>query len=1130
MNEFVHLHVHTEYSLLDGACRIEDLISRVQSLGQNAVAITDHGVMYGVAEFYKKAKEKGIKPIIGCEVYVAARSKLQKEHGIDSKYGHLILLAKDNAGYKNLLKIVSDAFIEGFYYKPRTDMQTLAQYADGLIALSGCLAGDVQRMILEGNSDGALEKALEYRDIFGSDFYLELQDHMLEEDKSVIQGLMRISEQTGIELVATNDVHYIDKPDAYIQKVLMCISMNKSIYEDNPLTFQKDEFYIKSYGEMHELFEYIPKALSNTVKIAESCNVTLDFESMHLPHFHLKKGKDSFEYLKQLCYDGLERRYGRRDIHTQRLDYELSVIRDMQFVDYFLIVGDFVGYAKSNGVAVGPGRGSATGSIVSFCLGITDIDPMKYGLIFERFLNPSRASMPDIDIDFCVERRQEVLNYVIKKYGHQCVAQIITFGTLAARAAIKDVGRVLEISYSTVDAVSKHFPTKPGITISSVLENDNELQKKYEGNEDVRKLIDTALRVEGYPRHGSTHAAGVVITEGPVSDYVPLSKNDDIIVTQFQKNEVEQLGLLKIDFLGLRNITVIDKTEKLIQSTEPNFKIEEIPDDDKKTFDMISEGNTFGVFQLESPGMRKMLTRLKPCSVNDIIAAVSLYRPGPMESIPQYLKNRLNPNNIVYKTEKLRPILSETYGCIVYQEQVMQIAREIAGYSYGHADVLRAAMSKKKYSVMENERRLFIDGAVKNGISKEIAKSIFEEMSEFARYGFNKSHAAGYAVIAYRTAYLKANYPSMFMAALLTSVIGNIPKIKEYIAECQRLGINVLPPDVNRSKNIFCADENGIYYSLGAVKNVGRKLAEKISIERERNGIYSDYADFIARLSGDELNRRAVEYLVKCGAFDSFGFSRRHMLSVYDKVMADVILEKKRESESQLSFFDDGSQIEYNPDYFSMPLDEFDISKKLAMEKDSLGLYLSEHPLRQYASVYKNEKYSKISALNSDNIGRVKIFGIIDSIRVISTKQQKDMAYISVEDITSSIDVVIFPKTFEVFKTQLEVGEFVEIEGELSTRDGEAYQLKCMSLRFINKDDLLEKYKKIYLNFVSETTQTYQKVLKLLQSYPGDTVCVFHFADTGKTVTTVNRLTVKPEYSLIKELEAMLGQENIVIK
>ncbi len=1130
MNDFVHLHVHTEYSLLDGAAPLDLLLERVKSLGQNAVAITDHGVMYGVAEFYKKAREKGIKPIIGCEVYVAPRSRLYKEQGIDTKYGHLILLAKNNTGYANLLKIVSDAFINGFYYKPRTDMQMLSQYSRGIIALSGCLAGDVQRLILNGQYDDAVSKALEYRKIFGDDYYLELQNHSLEEDETVVSGLIKISQQTGIELVATNDAHYIDKPDAYIQKVLMCISMNKSIYEENTAALKTDEFYIKSFGEMQQLFSSVPKAISNTVKIADMCNVTLDFGHMHVPHFESGQAVDSFEYLRDLCYDGLKKRYGSIEAYNKRLDYELSVIKSMNFSDYFLIVSDFVCYAKSHGIAVGPGRGSATGSLVSYCLEITDIDPMKYGLIFERFLNPSRASMPDIDIDFCVERRQEVLNYVIDKYGKESVAQIITFGTLAARAAIKDVGRVLEIPYSTVETVSKHFPLKPGTTISSVLQTDNDLKKIYDEKEEVRKLIDTALKVEGYPRHGSTHAAGVVITNGPVSDYVPLSKNDDIIVTQFQKNEIEQLGLLKIDFLGLRNITVIDKTVKLVQSVKPDFKIENIPLDDSKTFDMLSSGNTFGVFQLESPGMRKMLTKLKPRCIDDIIAAISLYRPGPMESIPRYLENRKDPKNIVYKTEKLKPILSDTFGCIVYQEQVMQIARDIAGYTYDRADVLRAAMSKKKYSVMENERGLFIEGAVKNNIPKKTAESIFEEMSEFASYGFNKSHAAGYAVIAYRTAFLKANYPSMFMAALLTSVIGNISKIKEYITESQRLGICVAAPDINKSKNIFYAEENTIYYSLSAIKNVGKRLAEKITEECELHGEFSDYADFIFRMGSQDLNRRAVEYLVKSGAFDCFGYSRRHMLSVYDKIMTDVINTKKNESENQISFFDTENETYFNPDYFSNPLDELDTSKKLAMEKDSLGLYISEHPLKQYEEIYKSGEYTLISDIDNRIKHRIKILGLIDSVRIITTKQLREMAYVSVEDITSNIDVVVFPSTFEIIKSQLDIGALVEVEGELSSRDEEVYQIKCSSLKFLNKDSILKRRQKLYLNFITKQSHTYFKVLDLLQKYPGNTTCVLHFSDTDKTLTTANKLTVSLEFSLIKELESILGKENIVIK
>ena len=927
MSNFVHLHVHTEYSLLDGASKLDALIDRVAELGQTSIAITDHGVMYGVPEFYKKAVAKGIKPIIGCEVYVAPRSRLQKDFTLDSKYSHLILLAKNDVGYHNLIKIVSAAFTEGYYYKPRTDFEYISEHAQGIIALSGCIAGSVQRLILENNFESAKKEALRYREVFGDDYYLEVQDHGLEEDKKVIDGLVKLSEQTGIPLVATNDAHYLTKQDAYIQKVLMCINMGKSINDENPMFFQTDEFYVKSSDEMIKLFGDIPGAVKNTVSIAEKCNVTLDFDSMHLPKFPLDNDRDSYEYLKELCYSGMDRRYGARNYH-ERLEHELSVIKDMQFVDYFLIVSDFMHFAKSKGIAAGPGRGSATGSIVSYCLGITDIDPMKYGLIFERFLNPSRVSMPDIDIDFCVERRQEVIDYINEKYGHTAVAQIITFGTLAARAAVKDVGRVLEIPFSTVESVSKHFSQRPGTTISGTLEKDDDLRNRYENNSDIKKLIDTALKVEGMPRHGSTHAAGVVITEGAVSDFLPLSKNDDVVVTQYQKTEVEQLGLLKIDLLGLRNITVIDKTVKLIRQTEPGFSLDCVAQDDTAVFDMISAGNTFGVFQLESGGMRKLLTSLKPSSIDDIIAAVSLYRPGPMDSIPKYLENRRDHDKIKYKTDKLKPILSSTYGCIVYQEQVMQIAREIAGYTLGHADILRAAMSKKKYDVMENERRLFIDGAVSNGISKKVAVSIFEEMSEFAKYAFNKSHAAGYAVIAYQTAYLKTHYPEMFMASLLSSVSSNTGKLKEYINESQRLGIHICSPDINKSQSDFYAENYFVYYSLSAIKSVGKRLADKIYEERKEKGPYKSYIDFLERLPLEDLNRRAIEALVKAGAFDCFGYSRRHMLSVYDKILYDVTLSKRQSIDDQMSFFASDS-VEYNTVYFQTPLSEFEMSKKI---------------------------------------------------------------------------------------------------------------------------------------------------------------------------------------------------------
>ena len=1131
MREFVHLHVHTEYSLLDGASKLDALIERVVQLGQNAVAITDHGAMYGVAEFYKKAKAKGIKPIIGCEVYVAARSRLQKEHMIDSKYGHLVLLAKNNIGYHNLLKIVSDAYINGYYYKPRTDLEQLALYSEGIIALSGCFAGDVQRLILEDDYEGACNKALEYKSIFGNDFYLELQDHKLEDDAKIISALISISEKTGIPLVATNDSHYTVKEDAYIQKILMCISMNKVISESNPISFETDEFYIKSNDEMYSLFDYATKALENTVHIANECNVTLDFDNLHLPKFDTPDGIDSYEYLELLCLNGIKNRYSDFEPYLDRLKYELSVINDMKFVDYFLIVSDFVSFAKRKGIAVGPGRGSATGSLISYCLGITDIDPMKYGLIFERFLNPSRVSMPDIDIDFCVERRQEVINYLIEKYGVSSVSQIITFGTLAARAAIKDVGRVLEIPFSTVESVSKHFSPKPGTTIKSVLDRDEDLKNRYRNNDDIRKLIDTAMAVEGFPRHGSTHAAGIVVTNGPVDDYLPLAKNDEVVVTQYQKTEVEQLGLLKIDLLGLRNITVIDKTVKKIKSYYSDFNIESIPEDDSKTYKMISKGNTFGVFQLESPGMRKLLINLQPRTIDDIIAAISLYRPGPMDSIPLYLENRENQDKIKYKTDKLKPILSETHGCIVYQEQVMQIAREIAGYSYGHADVLRAAMSKKKLDIMENEHKLFVEGAVANGISKRIAEAIFDEMSEFAKYGFNKSHAAGYAAIAYRTAYLKANYATHFMASLLSSVMYNTSKIKEYIDECSRIGVKVFPPDINKSRYDFDVSGNTIYYGLGAVKNVGKKFIMAIDEERSSNGDYKDYVDFLTRLSEYDINRRAIESLVKCGAFDCFGFSRRHMISVYDRIINDVLLSKKTASENQLSFFTEEMSVDYNVDYFSEPLSEFDVSKKLKYEKESLGLYLSEHPLKRFERIYSEGKYTLSSEIASDSVKNnvVKVFGIIESARVITTKQLRDMAYVEIEDVDGVVELILFPQQFEKYKTQLDVGTLIIAEGEISPKD-DVNQVICKKIEFPDPEKLLDRFKKLYLSFPSQDSKEYSDVFSILYQYKGNNTCVFHFKDTGKSVTTGDKIKVNFDYSLVQELKNLLGDENIVIK
>ncbi len=1129
MTDFVNLHVHTEYSLLDGAAKIDKLIDRAVDLGQKSIAITDHGVMYGVIEFYKKAIERGIKPIIGCEVYVAPTERTVKERYGEYNYSHLVLLAKDNTGYRNLCKIVSDAYIKGFYYKPRTDMQMLSKYSEGIIALSACYAGDIQRYILENNIASAENKIYEYKEIFKDDFYLELQDHNLKDDKKIIDGLINLSKKTNTAIVATNDVHYVDKEDAYLQKILLCIGTNKFYSEDNPLGFETDEFYLKSGDEMFEIFSYIPQAVENSIKIANECNVTFDFSNLHVPKFKTPQRIDSYEYLYQKCLAGLLKRYNDKR-YIDRLEYELSVIKKMQFVDYFLIVADFVDYAKRNDIAVGPGRGSATGSIVSYCLGITDIDPMKYGLIFERFLNPGRTSMPDIDIDFCVERRQEIITYLLARYGLDSVAQIITFGTLAARAAIRDVGRVLEIPYSTVESVVKHFPTKPGTTISSVLETDEDLKNRYRNNTEIRNLIDTAIAVEGFPRHGSTHAAGVVVTNGPVSDYLPLSKNDNVVVTQFQKNEVEELGLLKIDLLGLRNITVIDKTVKLIKEFEADFDIEKIPENDKKTFDMISLGNTFGVFQLESAGMRKLLTNLKPNCIDDIITAVSLYRPGPMDSIPQYISNRNSPDKIKYLTPKLENILKDTYGCIVYQEQVMQIARELAGYSFERADILRAAMSKKKYDVMKAENKIFVDGCKSNGISVKIAQSVFDDMSEFARYGFNKSHAAGYAVIAYRTAYLKANYPAVFMASLLSSVMYNTDKIKEYVAECTRLGIDVKAPNINKSRYEFFAEDNTVFYGLSAVKNVGKKMAVAIENQRQLEGAFEDFDDFISRMSYSDITKRAVESLIKCGTFDCFGYSRRHMLSVYDNIMNKFARIQRELDGNQMTFFDE-EEIGYNDDFYSDPLPEYSMTKLLGLEKDSLGLYLSDNPLKRFMPAYDSGKYTLITNAREISDGeKVEILGIIDSVRLASTKQLKDMAYISVEDITGFADVIFFPRQFSEYKSFFDIGALVEISATVSRRGENTVQFICNTARFPNPETVEQLYRKLYINIPAEKSPLYRRAINMLKQSPGDNTCIFHFADTGKTVSTANKLKVYLSYTLIEDLKLLLGEENIVIK
>ena len=949
---FTHLHLHTEYSLLDGACRLDDLLDRAVELGMDSIAITDHGVMYGAVDFYKKAKARGIKPIIGCECYLASRSRHDKVHALDSERYHLVLLCENATGYQNLISMVSKAWTEGFYTKPRIDRELLEQYHEGIIALSACLAGEIPRALIADDYERAKEKALWYNNVFGQgNFYLELQNHGIREQKQIEPMLIRLSKETGIPLVATNDTHYVHREDSKIQQVLICIATNTTIGQGNGLEFESDEFYLKSEDEMRELFSHVPEAIDNTQIIADRCNYDFEFGNTKLPHFEVPDGRDHFEWFREQCYAGMYKNYGDNPPkeYFDRLNYELDVINKMGYVDYFLIVHDFIRYAKSKGIPVGPGRGSGAGSIAAYCIGITGIDPMKYNLLFERFLNPERVSMPDFDVDFCYERRGEVIDYVIEKYGADHVAQIVTFGTLAARAAIRDVGRAMGIPYNVVDNVSKQVPRELNITIQKALRKSPEFRSLYESSDEIKSLIDTSMKVEGMPRHTSTHAAGVVITRDPVASYVPLALNDNSPVTQYTMTTLEELGLLKMDFLGLRTLTVINDAVKMIRLKNKSFDINKIDITDKATYEMMASGQTEGVFQFESAGMKSVLIGLKPVDIEDLIAVISLYRPGPMDSINTYIENRHHPEKTVYKTEKLRDILDVTYGCMIYQEQVMQIFRSLAGYSYGRADIVRRAMSKKKHDVMEKERGHFITGCAANGISEAVANSIFDEMSSFAAYAFNKSHAACYAVVAYQTAYLKRHYPREYMAALMTSVLDSTAKLMEYIEECTRLEIPVLPPDINQSDMVFTVTPQGIRFGLLAIKNMGRSVIEDILKERELDGPFTNFVEFCRRTSAGDLNRRGVESLIKCGALDHLGANRREMMENYGP-LADAIAEESRYlSGGQLSLFGEGGAT---ADYRLSPREEYPHAELLAYEKEVTGMYLSGHPMSQYLPLY----------------------------------------------------------------------------------------------------------------------------------------------------------------------------------
>lgn len=1172
---FTHLHLHTEFSLLDGACRLEALCAAAKSLGQTSLAITDHGNMFGAVDFYKSAKANGLKPIIGCEVYVAERDLTDKVHGLDSTRYHLVLLCKNEIGYKNLIYMVSKSWVDGFYVRPRVDKALLEAHSEGLIALSACLAGEIPRKLAAKDYDGAKETALWYNRVFGQgNYYLELQDHGMKEQQEILPDLLRLSRETEIPLVATNDVHYIEKADAKIQKVLICIQTNHTIDEDTGLDFGTDEFYLKSEAEMREIFSFVPEAIENTEKIAQMCNLEFEFGKTKLPHFDVPDGQEHFSYFRDRCYEGLYRNYGTEvsEAHKERLEYELSVIREMGYVDYFLIVADFISYAKSKDIPVGPGRGSGAGSIAAYCMGITGIDPMRYSLIFERFLNPERVSMPDIDVDFCYERREEVIDYVIRKYGADHVAQIVTFGTMAARAAVRDVGRVLGIPYNTVDAVSKQIPRELGITIEKALKKNPELKKLYTENEKIHELIDTAKRVEGMPRHASTHAAGVVITDRPVYEYVPLARNDESIVTQFTMTTIEELGLLKMDFLGLRTLTVISDTVKMIRKTQPDFEIENIPLDDAATYKMFSKGLTYGVFQCESAGLRGVLTRLKPQNLEDIIAVISLYRPGPMDSIDAYIENRHHPDAIQYKTPQLKSILDVTYGCMVYQEQVMQIFRTLAGYSFGRADVVRRAMSKKKHKVMEEEREYFIHGmknpdgtvaccgCVANGISEAVANSIFDDMTSFASYAFNKSHSAAYAVVAYQTAYLKCHYPAAFMSALLTSVIDDTSKISAYIADCTRMQIRVLPPSVNESLHAFSPkNQRTIRFGLLAIKNLGKGFIRVITNEREANGAFRDFYDFCKRMHGKEFNKRAVEGLIKSGALDGLGLNRREMLQNLPEIVSGLDAEMRRNVDGQLDIFSLGATEAqaYVPEY--RHCQEFESAERLQLEKEATGLYLSGHPMVEYLPLSEKLRVTRISDLaeaEDDAMSRlhdgmhIRLLAIVTSIKKKTTKNDTTMAFVTVEDIYGSTELLLFPKVYAQFSHLLLPGNILLIDGRVSLRDEEEIRVipdrisPCPNQDAVEqvpqdavhtppvsvpKTELTQEIRQgLFLLIDTLESEQDKKVKNLLSIFEGQIPVYLCYNDTRKKYVSARGVDVN--IPLLSELQKLLGEKGVLLK
>ena len=1148
---FVHLHLHTEYSLLDGACRIDGLMDRVKEIGQSAVAITDHGVMYGCIDFYKAAKAAGIKPIIGCEVYVARRGMTDRVHGQDNDPYHLVLLCENRKGYENLCYLVSEAFIHGFYGKPRVDLALLEQYHEGLIALSACLAGAIPQHLMGEDYEGAKAYALELSRIFGEgNFFLELQDHGIDEQRPVNQGIQRLSRETGLPMVVTNDAHYLRKEDAKMQDVLLCIQTGKTVDDQNRMKFQTEEFYVKSEEELRILFPGLDEAFENTVKIADRCNLEFTFHEYHLPAFPVPEGYTNEGYFRELCYKGFQERYPQEPKeYKDRLEYEISVISSMGYVNYYLIVWDFIRYAKEQGIPVGPGRGSGAGSIAAYCMHITEVDPMKYALIFERFLNPERVSMPDFDTDFCQERRPEVIEYVMRKYGTDHVAQIATFGTMAARGAIRDVGRALNFTYAETGVVAKLVPSTPHITLQEALDTSPKLKEIYEGDPRVKTLIDTARSLEGMPRNSSTHAAGVVITADPVYTYVPLSCNDETVVTQYTMTTIEELGLLKMDFLGLRNLTVIDDAEKQIRRISPDFAMRNIPDDDAETFAMLAEGKTQGVFQLESAGMTGVCVNMKPSSIEDITAIVALYRPGPMDSIPRFIANKLDSRKVTYKTPMLEPILKVTYGCIVYQEQVIGIFRSLGGYTMGQADNIRRAISKKKMKVIEAERKVFvygdpeqnIPGCIGHGIAEAVAQSIYDEIVDFANYAFNKAHAVCYAVVSYQTAYLKCHYPRQYMAALMTSVLDSAGKIAGYIAECKELGIAVLPPDLNHSEDHFTVEGNAIRFGLGAVKNVGRGLIRTMVKKREEGGPFQSLEDFIQRMGEGELNKRAVENFIKCGAADCFGNHRSELLAVYDSMMDSIADSRKKNLEGQMGLF---GMLEENDAAARIPIPKLNEMRKpelLALEKETMGIYISGHPMDDYRESLKNTHVMRIGSLldedahfEDDQI--VSVAGIVQSLKMKTTRNNSVMAYLTVEDDTGAMEMLAFSNVLSQYGGYLKEGAAVVITGRLSLRDDKEPQIVVNRARPIS--DYAENPDRepapkapprkgtLYLRLPGEEGRLYPKIRAIVNMFPGENGVVLYFADTGAR-RGARAALAEP---MLRELKKQLGDGNVVVK